>query len=160
MKQKGQAKQNTKKELKETPNWTSSAKTVAPDAPVTQHRSNRLASDTPVQCPGHVKRSKVSPDAPVMSKGSIGATTMLLLREHVKWPASKPSGPDTPVPHRSKAPVQYQGGWGENVHDPLNWCTTVQLTGLSGGLLGGPTAKSEPWVTGYTGALPPVYPVL
>ena len=66
MKQKDQAKQNTKKELKETPNWTSSAKTVAPDAPV-------------------------------MSKGSIGATTMLLLREHVKWPASKPSEPDTPV---------------------------------------------------------------
>jgi hypothetical protein len=34
MKQKGQAKQNTKKELKETLNWTSSAETVAPDAPV------------------------------------------------------------------------------------------------------------------------------
>ena len=29
-------------------NWTSSAKTVTPDAPVTLHRSNRLALDTPV----------------------------------------------------------------------------------------------------------------
>ena len=36
----------------------------------------------------------------------------------------------------------------------------VQLTGLSGGLSEGPTAKSEPRVTGCTGALPPVYPVL
>ena len=122
MKQKGQAKQNTKKELKETPNWTSSAKTVAPDAPVTQHRSNRLASDTLVQCPGHVKRSKVLPDAPVMSKGSIGVTTMLLLIEHVKWPASKPSGLDTPVPHRSKAPVQLHGGEGEKIQDRMNRC--------------------------------------
>jgi hypothetical protein len=48
MKQKDQAKQNTKKELKEILNWTSSAETVAPDAPVALHQSNRLASDTPV----------------------------------------------------------------------------------------------------------------
>ena len=48
MKQKGQTKQNTKKELKETLNWMSSAETVAPDAPVTLHRSNQLAADTPV----------------------------------------------------------------------------------------------------------------
>jgi hypothetical protein len=34
MKQKGQAKQNTKKELKETMNWTSSAETVTPVEPV------------------------------------------------------------------------------------------------------------------------------
>ena len=41
MKQNGQAKQNTKKELKETLIWTSSAETVAPVEPVTKHRSNR-----------------------------------------------------------------------------------------------------------------------
>ena len=55
MKQKGEARQNTKKELKETLNWMSSAETVAPDAPVALHQSNRLASDTPVpyhQCNG------------------------------------------------------------------------------------------------------------
>ena len=55
MKQKCQAKQNTKKKLKETLNWTSSGETVAPDAPVTLHRSNRLSADTPVpyhQCIG------------------------------------------------------------------------------------------------------------
>ena len=45
MKQKDQTKQNTKKELKETLNWTSSADSVAPDAPVTMHQSNRLALD-------------------------------------------------------------------------------------------------------------------
>ena len=48
MKKKGQAKQNTKKELKEMLNWTSSAEIVAPDEPVILHRSNRWASDTPV----------------------------------------------------------------------------------------------------------------
>ena len=48
MKQKGQAKQNTKKELKETLNWTNTAETVAPNELVTLHRSNRWASDTPV----------------------------------------------------------------------------------------------------------------
>ena len=48
MKQKCEAKQNTKKKLKETLNWTSSGETVAPDAPVILHRSNRLAADTPV----------------------------------------------------------------------------------------------------------------
>ena len=48
MKQKSQAKQNTKKELKETLNWTSSAETVGPIEPVMPHRSNRLALDTPV----------------------------------------------------------------------------------------------------------------
>ena len=48
MKQKGQAKRNTKKELKERIKWTSSAETVGPDTPVTLHRSNRLAADTPV----------------------------------------------------------------------------------------------------------------
>ena len=62
MKQKGQAIQNMKKELKETLNWTSSEETVAPDAPVTLNQSNRLASDTPVlydrcngpsKCPSH-----------------------------------------------------------------------------------------------------------
>ena len=35
MKQKDQEKQNTKKELKETLNWTSPAETMAPDGPVT-----------------------------------------------------------------------------------------------------------------------------
>ena len=40
MKQKGQAKQNTKKQLKETLNWTSYEETAAPVEPVTQHRPN------------------------------------------------------------------------------------------------------------------------
>jgi len=45
MKQKGQAKLNSKKKFKEMLNWTSSADPVALDAPVTMHRSNRLAPD-------------------------------------------------------------------------------------------------------------------
>ena len=48
MKQKDQAKQNTKKELKETLIGRVQQEIVAPDAPVTSHQSNRLASDTPV----------------------------------------------------------------------------------------------------------------
>ena len=41
MKQKGQEKQNTKKEVKETMNWMSFAETVAMIEPVTKHQSNR-----------------------------------------------------------------------------------------------------------------------
>ena len=58
MKQKVQVKQNTKKELKETLNWTSSIESVGPDTPVMPHRSNRLASDAPVpydRCSGPCK---------------------------------------------------------------------------------------------------------
>ena len=74
MKQKGQAKQNTKKELKEMLNWTSSVETVAPDAPVTLHWANRLASDTPVlyhsgmgrAMPRLREKSKVAPVTPVV----------------------------------------------------------------------------------------------
>ena len=74
MKQKGQAKQNTKKELKEMLNWTSSVETVALDAPVTQHRSNRWISDTPVpydRCNGPSNAQPrgevlVAPNAPMV----------------------------------------------------------------------------------------------
>ena len=105
MKQKGQAKQNTNKELKQTPNWTSSAETVAPDTPVTEHRSNRLAADTPVpyhRCNGPSnaqpsRETQVSPDKPVRSKRGVGAFTMLSLREHVKQPRRSSSAPVTPV---------------------------------------------------------------
>ena len=74
MKKKGRAKQNTKKELKETLNWMSSADTVAPDTPVILHRSNRLASDTLVlyhRCNGPSNaqvrgEDQVAPVTPVM----------------------------------------------------------------------------------------------
>ena len=69
MKQKGQAKQNTKKE--ETLNWTSSAETVAPVEPVTMDRSNRSGSDTPMlrhRCNLSVqsKEAQVAPIEPVV----------------------------------------------------------------------------------------------
>jgi len=84
----------------------SSAGTVAPDAPVTLHQSNRPASDTPVpyhRCNGSWSGEKqVSQDAPVMSSGSIRAITMLSLREPVKWREEISSAPDEPVVHQAR----------------------------------------------------------
>ena len=82
MKQKDQAKQNTKKELKETLNWTSSAEIVAPDAPVTLHQSNRVASDIPVlyhRCNGPCNAQPKG-----RSSSSTGFTDGTILRRRCK----------------------------------------------------------------------------
>ena len=115
MKQKGQAKQNTKKELKETLNWTSSEETVAPDAPVTLNQSNRLASDTPVlydrcngpsKCPGHGLVQS--------STGYTGGTNLWhLCKHHVMHQRACQAAEEKFFStgytggHRSKAPMQH-----------------------------------------------------
>ena len=94
-------------------NWTSSAETVAPDAPVTLHRSNRSASDTPVlyhsgmgrAMPRLREKSKVAP-----------VTRVVLIEASVQAPCHAPesmsswredvsSAPDEPVVHKGEAPV-------------------------------------------------------
>ena len=115
MKKKGQAKQNTMKELKETLNWTSSAETVAPDAPVRQHRSNRLASNIPVlyhrcngPCNAQAKRRSSSNtgctgDAKLKHRCNHHAFTQRACQAaEEKFLSTGYTGG-----HRSKAPVQF-----------------------------------------------------
>ena len=135
MKQKCQAKQNTKKKLKETLNWTSSGETVSPDVPVTLHRSNRLAADAPVPyhqcngpcnaqamwrkasitgCTGDVKwEPRCNHHAITQRACQVGVTQHRLNRWCTRQGTSVilrqklkiSSGPDEPLKHRCMGPV-------------------------------------------------------
>ena len=99
------------------------------------HWSNRLASDAPVPhdrcigpCSAQATREGASSTGCTGgAKRAIGASTGGVFREPVKVVSKDSLGPDTPVPHQSNAPVQYQGSCGEKVQDRLNWCPTSAL---------------------------------
>ena len=73
------------------------------------HRSNRLASDTPVlhdRCIGPcsaqaMRKGASSTGCTGGAKRAIGASTGGVFREPVKVVGKDASAPDTPVPHRS-----------------------------------------------------------
>jgi len=69
MKQKGQTKQNTRKELKETLNWTSSTEdsSTGDPAPVYPVEIGCTGAQAPEQYAVLVPISQVAPDAPVLS---------------------------------------------------------------------------------------------
>ena len=99
MKQKGQSKQNTKKEFKQS---KTKHKQVALDDPMQGHWSIRLALDKPTRrrrCNllHWWEKSQVAPDDPTMPNWSVGVITRGCTREHVKRVEAKSLASDDPT---------------------------------------------------------------